>query len=89
MASAVVERQEALAAPAGVAAPWQWFSGPVGLVGAAVHGLPLPSDDGASSGAGSPLNLALEDAAVLGATLAAHGFSSRALLVGADNHPFC
>ncbi|EFJ50495.1 hypothetical protein VOLCADRAFT_103955 [Volvox carteri f. nagariensis] len=76
-ATAVVEydtcRQPTPSAAAGLAAPWQWFSGPAALVGDAVYSLPV---DDASSTA---LNLALEDAAVLGASVAQYGLTTRAL----------
>ncbi|KAG2496547.1 hypothetical protein HYH03_005370 [Edaphochlamys debaryana] len=81
-ASAVVEygagaASSAAAAPAAasLAAPWRWTSGAgAALVGTAVYGT-LPADDATSTAA----NLALEDAAVLGACVRQYGVGQRAL----------
>ncbi|PNH04760.1 hypothetical protein TSOC_009058 [Tetrabaena socialis] len=73
-ASAVVEQAAARAPATSLAAPWRWFSGgAAALVGDAVH--QTAADDAASSG----VNLALEDAAVLGACVRQYGMAPRAL----------
>ncbi|KXZ54930.1 hypothetical protein GPECTOR_3g100 [Gonium pectorale] len=76
--SAVAEydavRPPSPAAAASLAAPWQWYSGAAALVGEAVW-CGMPADDAASTA----MNLALEDAAVLGSCLASYGMGTRAL----------